>query len=361
MFMTYHKLTMCVSQGLAFATIHNAETGEWNLHWKYQPTLLYFRGEHIALGVLSLLVKLLYLLPFTVVMLFGDLLRMCIRSLWFSHFLDVFHGAYRYPFGFWFGLRLLLRGVLITLRTFMPLLSYSHFDFITTLAVGTLWFIQITIKPFRIRKHPIKVHCTGKYKFISRMWKSFLSLQPSHFDSLFIMNSLIISVAALHEAYHEAIPWLYTIIVNGSLAMAIAEFIAIMIYHWKMYFYIPKWLKKKIKRLLKWRRRSRTCGNVVPVDDTAVHAIPIMTLELPPHNDTSSDDGSDQVDSDDSSQVDSDDSNQVGIDESNQVDSDGSDQMDIDGNSDVTRTMTSDLFRDSNTMFRDSLTEHLLK
>ena len=350
MFMTYEKLTMCVSQGLAFATIHNAETGEWNLHWKYQPTLLYFRGEHIALGVLSLLVKLLYLLPFTVVMLFGDLLRMCIRSLWFSHFLDVFHGAYRYPFGFWFGLRLLLRGVLITLRAFMPLLSYSHFDFITTLAVGTLWFIQITIKPFRIRKHPIKVHCTGKYKFISRMWKSFLSLQPSHFDSLFIMNSLIISVAALHEAYHEAIPWLYTIIVNGSLALALAEFIAIMIYHWKLYFYIPKWLKKRMKKLLKWRRRSRTRGNVVPVDDTAVHAIPIMTLELPPHNDTSSDDDSNQVDSDDSSQVDSDDSNQV-----------DSDQTDIDGNSDVTRTMTSDLFHGSNTMFRDSLTEHLLK
>ena len=346
MFMTYHKLTMCVSQGLAFAIIQNAETGEWNLHWKYQPTLLYFRGEHIALGVLSLLVKMLYLLPFTAVMLFGDLLRTCIRSLWFSHFLDVFHGAYRYPFGFWFGLRLLLRGVLIILHEFMPLLSYSHFDFITTLAIGTLWFIQITIKPFRVRKHPIKVHCTGKYKFISRMWKSFLSLQPSHFDSLFIMNSLIISVAAIHAAYHEAIPWLYTIIVNGSLALAIAEFTAIMIYHWKLYFYIPKWLKKRAKKLLKWsrRRRSRTCGNAVPVDDTAVHAIPIMTLELPPHNDTSSDDGSDQVDSDDS----------------NQVDSDSSDQMDIDSDSDVTRTMNSDLFWGSNTM-QDSLTEHLLK
>ena len=121
-----------------------------------------------------------------------------------------------------------------------------------------------------------------------------------------------------------------------------------------------------MKKLLKCKRRSRTCGNLVPVDDTAVHAIPIMTLELPPHNDTNSDDGSDQVDSDDSSQVDRDDSNQGDSGDCNQVDSDDrnqvdSDQTDIDGNSDVTRTMTSNLFCGSNTMFRDSLTEHLLE
>ena len=314
MFMTYEKLTLCVIRGLTFSTFIDADTGESDKHWMFQPTLLYFRGNHLVLGILSTLVFLLYLIPFTVVMLFGDLLRMCIRSLWFSHFLDVFHGAYRYPFGFWFGLRLLLRAVLITLEATVPIVPYEHFAFITTLMVGSLWVLQIYLKPFRDRPCPDStsaVPSSRKTRFILRMWNCFLRLQPSHFDSLFLVNSIVICLTALHSVTNEKRPCLYAIIVNMSLVLAIVEFIAIMVYHWKKFVCIPRGLKKRIKRLLKWRRRSRTCGNVVPVDDTAVHAIPIMTLELPPHNDTSSDDGSDQVDSDDSNQVDSDGDHQV--------------------------------------------------
>ena len=314
MFMTYEKLTLCVIRGLTYSTFMDADTGESDKHWMFQPTLLYFRGNHLVLGILSTLVLLLYLIPFTVVMLFGDLLRMCIRSLWFSHFLDVFHGAYRYPFGFWFGLRLLLRGVLITLEATVPIVPYEHFAFVTTLMVGSLWVLQIYLKPFRDRPCPgstFAVPSSRKTRFILRMWNYFLRLQPSHFDSLFLVNSIVICLTALHSVTNEKRPCLYAIIVNVSLVLAIVEFIAIMVYHWKMFVCVPRGLKKRIKRLLKWRRRSRTCGNVVPVDDTAVHAIPIMTLELPPHNDTSSDDGSDQVDNDDSSQVDSDGDYQV--------------------------------------------------
>ena len=336
MFMTYEKLTLCAIRGLSFSTFVDAETGESDKRWVFQPTLLYFRGNHLVLGILSILVVLLYLIPFTAVMLFGDLLRMCIRSLWFSHFLDVFHGAYRYPFGFWFGLRLLLRGVLVILEATVPIVPYKQFAFVTTLMVGSLWVIQIYLKPFRDHLRPdstAAVTPSRKSRFILRIWSYFLHLQPSQFDSLFLMNSIVICLTALHSVTNKKPPHLYSVIVNVSLVLAIVEFVAILVYHWKMFVHIPEGLKKRVKKLLKWRRRSRTRGNAVPVDDTAVHAIPIMTLELPPHNDTSSDDGSDQVDSDDSNQVDSD--------GSNQVDSDGSDHQVYSGGEDVSSVMPS--------------------
>ena len=96
---------------------HMHDPFDMTLVWLYQPKLTYFKGKHLVLGLLAIAVTIFYLIPLTVVTLFGDLLRRnCIRSLWFSHFLDVFHGAYCWPLGFWLGLRLLMRVIFLVLQ-----------------------------------------------------------------------------------------------------------------------------------------------------------------------------------------------------------------------------------------------------
>ena len=112
MLLTYTDLASAVITALRFTKIYDVTSGNYRTVWLYQPELEYFNGKHIGLAVIALLVCLVYLIPFT--MLLGDWLRRHIRKLWFSHFMDVLHRAFRWPMGFFFGLRLLLRILLIT-------------------------------------------------------------------------------------------------------------------------------------------------------------------------------------------------------------------------------------------------------
>ena len=125
--LTYTSLTGAIITALRYTNVCSHDSSTPSARWLYQPTLLYFQGKHLALGLVAVIVSLLYLIPFTVVTLFGDLLRrMCIRSLWFSHFLDVFHGAYRWPLGFWFGLRLIIRVIFLYQLQLYKLGSLQH-------------------------------------------------------------------------------------------------------------------------------------------------------------------------------------------------------------------------------------------
>ena len=234
MLLTYTDLAGAVITGLRYTTIYNASSGERRVVWLYQPHLLYFRGPHLALGILSLAMALLYLIPFTFIMLFGDLLRRYIHKLWFSHFLDVLQGAFRWPFGFWAGLRLLLRMglIAISITATRPVFAIS-----TGLLFFALHLFQLCINPFRVVQYGDENYNAQviRNKPLLRLKLKLLSIKPPTFDGLFLLNVAATSAVVLFSTSggNDVIVKVLTSIL---LLLAILECAIILIWHTYKFF-----------------------------------------------------------------------------------------------------------------------------
>ena len=285
MLLTYSSLINAVIYGLQYTTIYNANTGTPQVVWLQQPELEYFRSRHIAVGVLCLLVLLFYLLPLTIVTLFGDLLRMCTRNLWFSHFLDVFHGAFRYPFGFWFGTRLLLRIIFITLSIALktPVVAYAIF-----LTTGAIILLQFLLEPFRtdnvIIYRPDPERKMTRRDFIkARVSKIF---RPKIIDSLFLFNIMFMATAVLGST--EINPAFTTVGVCLSISLALAQLVAVTVHHTYHYFPLPDSTPQRMEELRerfahfreRMRERRRAPRNQADTQDTAPVQIHYLSASM---------------------------------------------------------------------------------
>ena len=277
MLLTYSGLINAVIYGLQYTHIYNVDSGTHRVVWLHQPELEYFKGKHIAVGALCLVVTVLYLLPLTIVTLFGDLFRICSRNLWYSHFLDVFHGAFRYPFGFWFGTRLLFRIVFIALNiaTNTPVVAYTIF-----LTTGSILLLQLLMEPFRTDN--VTIYRPDPEKKITRrdLIKAKISnvFRPKVIDSLYFLNIMLIATAF---TVSMDISTTYTTVgVCLSISLALAQLIAVTVYHTYYYFPLPNnasWrmetLRKRLshfrKRMRVWRRTTRNqrepCSPIIPM------------------------------------------------------------------------------------------------
>ena len=245
MLLTYTDLAGAVITGLRYTSIYNAISGEEHVVWLYQPRLLYFRGQHLALGILSLAMALLYLIPFTFVMLFGDLLRRYIHKLWFSHFLDVLQGAFRWPLGFWAGLRLLLRMALIAISITS---TRAEFAICTALFFFALHLLQQCIKPFRVLQYGDEHYDQQsiRNKLHLQLKLKLLSIKPPTFDSLFLLNVVAVSAVVLFSTSggNEVI---VKVLISILLLLAILECAVILIWHTYKFFPVSDKVVDRLK------------------------------------------------------------------------------------------------------------------
>ena len=279
MCLAYSKLIISVTYGLAFVVIENVEKDEERkLTWMFDPKLEYFQGKHVALGCLSIAFIVFYLLPFTFILLFGDLLRRCTRSLWFMHFIDTFHGAFRYPYGFWFGVRMLLRAALAQVQWTT---DFPKFAFVIALSVLLLWFLQTILKPFKEEENVAVEHsnccsCGGRFNLLWRLWHKLLNLQPEMFDSLFLVNSIVLAICGTisEEARIPSIT-VHTV-VNATIIVALLEIAVIWIIHAYRFFPVPKFVKRWFVK--KFRHREDTMTNDLSPDEIIERDIPCTEL-----------------------------------------------------------------------------------
>ena len=318
MIMTFVRLAEAVFLALQYNNIYDAITGEKHTVFLFDNTLSYFGGKHLVLGLTAIIFTIIYLIPLMTVTLFGDLLRRCSRSIWLSHFIDVFHGSYRYPFGFWTGVRLLARLVLmvvsLSIETHSPGRALGLFVVILCLCLFQLYF-----KPFRTLEDHL---ATSQYSPSScrlfsghsRLETLLTKLQPATLDFLYLLNAVVTSATIMFNSASGVNPTALTIVANLSLSVALIQFLAIMCYHTYRFLPLPKpvrmCLKACYKCFSKGRRKndqqsSEACGLAPTFDDTAAHAEPIMSIKL--HQPVSGGHGN-GYDSDESSSVSSDDS-----------------------------------------------------
>ena len=254
--------------------------------WLHQPELEYFKGKHIAVGVLCLAVTVFYLLPLTIVTLFGDLFRICSRNLWYSHFLDVFHGAFRYPFGFWFGTRLLFRIVFIIFN--IAINNTSVVAYTIFLTTASIILLQLLIEPFRTDN--VIIYRPDPERKITRRdlmkVKKSKIFRPKVIDSLFLFNIMLIATAV---AVSVNISSTYTTVgVCLSISLALAQFIAVTVHHTYHYFPLPDSTPQRVEELKerfidfreRMRGRQRTRWNGADTPDPASVQIHYLSASM---------------------------------------------------------------------------------
>ena len=246
MVLTYTSLVNAVIAPLRYTTLYNVDTAQVETVWLYQPSLPLFGGQHLVIGILSIAVTVLYLIPFTLTMLFGDLMKRYFHKLWFSHFVDVLHGGFRWPLGFWIGLRLLVRVILVVTHIFTSADVAAYCTLVTT---GTLLAVQLLVKPFRDPDQfrntiDLRVPLTFGSK-CKRQVKTFLnSYHTPLFDLLYFLNILAamasIIFGSIPRTDHEIQKQLSTAAINILIILALAQFAVILVYHVYNFFPVPE-------------------------------------------------------------------------------------------------------------------------
>ena len=240
--LTYTSLTGAIITALRYTNVYTHDSPYPSPRWLYQPTLHYFEGKHLSLGLTALVASSIYLIPITIVILLGDLFRrMCIRSLWFSHFLDVFHGAYRWPLGFWLGFRLLIRVAFLMLQIALPMQAFALLVFIVILSY---FFVEIhAVKPFRkmliIGHWPHAASAKGFRKTYRNTVIWFTKIENN--ETLYLLNLTVISVFVSLNS----MPALSKAASILSISVAIIQLGIITVYHGYMYFPIPNCIKER--------------------------------------------------------------------------------------------------------------------
>ena len=250
--LSYTQLAESVIRSLFYVKLFstNGTTTTSRLVWKFDGSLEYFDSpKHIILACLALLVLTCFLLPVTVIAIFGDLFRRFSRGPWYMNFLDTFHGAFRFRFGFWIGFRILLRTLFMILKIFLPV---DKLFLVTAYTIMTLLFLQILIRPFR----GIRVdECVSK-RIKEKHFPEPLQRELVHsIDHSFLVNLIAVFVYLPHDVKNMPI------VLIVSRVIAYTEFACILVYHMLEYspvgpFVSDTWFKLRL-RYGRWRENRR--------------------------------------------------------------------------------------------------------
>ena len=283
MIVTYYFIIGNVCDSLRSTTIYTLSQNESiteTKHWLYQPALKYFEMKHLGLVMFALLLTLLYALPLTVTVLFGDILkRKLIRFIWFSHFIDAFYAPYRWPFGCWLGVRLLLRVILVIPR---GMLSEHRYALFVAFVMIIFLAVQTYIKPFHSGRshHDESKDYDGHHK---SLWRKRMNkiikwcTNPLFLDGLLQLNAILVSIAISSRLPQH----LNTVACVLSTTFAGIHITSIFAYHGYMFFPIPKCIKRKWKsfkqKLPKLKaQKGNDCSNEID----SVENIPFRYLDF---------------------------------------------------------------------------------
>ena len=241
----YIYITFNVITSLQYATLYSTD-GSTTVVWLFDGSLTYFQSpQHIILGCIAIIMFLLFILPAALTATFGDLLRRFIKGPWYINFLDTFHGAFRFRFGFWLGIQLLILTLMMILK--VALQSQDQMVNLITVCMSTAILIfQIIVKPYigiRI-KECVTESIKEKYfsDRIQRNIANFLN-DSYHFNIIVFFASRIYSRDSISKP-----------LLISSIIVAYTEFILILIYHLLEYTPFGKFLIKQTERWYnKWK------------------------------------------------------------------------------------------------------------
>ena len=226
-FLSYTMLSDSVLKSLAFVRLCSTDGGCPPV-WLLDGSLKYFRStKHLILACIALTVLFVLLIPITLIGLIGDLFRRCIRSRWYMNFLDTFHSSYRFRWGFWTGVRLVMRVILLLLKV----IANPEVVWLVTACFSlSLAAVQSVLKPFRHLRFD---------RFTHRLVDEWCSSEENgrtvanYLDISFLVNltGLFLCISYLPDSTD--------VFVSLSLSVALMELLLILAYH--LVEYSPLW------------------------------------------------------------------------------------------------------------------------
>ena len=226
-FLSYTMLSDSVLKSLLFASLCNTDGGCHSV-WLLDGSLKYFRStKHLILACIALTVLFVLLIPITLIAVIGDLFRRCISNRWYMNFLDTFHSSYHFRWGFWMGVRLMLRVVLLLLKvTVKPEVVWL----ITACFSLSLAAAESVLKPFRHLRFDRFTH-----RLVER-WCS--SDENGRTVANYLDISFLVNLTALFLCI-SYLPDSAEVFISLSLCVALLELLLILSYH--LVEYSPLW------------------------------------------------------------------------------------------------------------------------
>ena len=226
-FLSYTMLSDSVLKSLLFASLCNTDGGCHPV-WLLDGSLKYFSStKHLILACIALTVLFVLLIPITLIAVIGDLFRRCISNRWYMNFLDTFHSSYRFRWGFWMGVRLMLRVVLLLLKvTVKPEVVWL----VTACFSLSLAAAESVLKPFRHLRFDRFTH-----RLVER-WCS--SDENGRTVANYLDISFLVNLTALFLCI-SYLPDSAEVFISLSLCVALLELLLILSYH--LVEYSPLW------------------------------------------------------------------------------------------------------------------------
>ena len=237
--LSYNKILQTIITVFSPTELHY--TNNSKLVWLYDGNITFLEEEHIPLFVTSLLVLLVLILPYTLLLLFGQCLQANSNLFIFSwvnrpafkYFLDNSHAPYQDKHRYWTGLMLMARVVLLAAFA-VNVANEPGLDLltITTVIVCLMSLVGVFASP-------------GIYK---SQWIAML-------DALFMLNLVMLCAATY---YCQLSGGKQEVVGYTSLGVAFLTFVGILIYHLHMQVKDTAFGKKLSK---KWRNICNTQYN----------------------------------------------------------------------------------------------------
>ena len=248
------KVTTSVvnSLSLSVVTVLRDSSIESSYVWLFNGELKYFEGKHIIIGVIAVVFALLFLIPVTLVLTFGDLLRRCISNAWFVNFLDVIYGPFKKRLGWWVGMRLLIRIVCVIMQIY---LDDNEILIALTIIMLTIFCIQIYFKPFR----ELQIQNLWKHERLSHICSvQTRGLLINLLDISFTVNLVIISGVSLYaEVTEQGSHVMKPLVAHLCISIALVEFLCIVVFHVCEYSPCPLPISTCVKAMVPVYRRIK--------------------------------------------------------------------------------------------------------
>ena len=117
--------------------------------WYYDGMQGYFQGEHLKIGIIAVAIFLGFIIPYQSLILFS---QWCLKFRFLAYYLPIVDAnvaPFKDKYRFWFGMRLIITGLLIIesafLSTYYPLLVFL----VNTIVLTCLLVIQTFLQPYK--------------------------------------------------------------------------------------------------------------------------------------------------------------------------------------------------------------------
>ena len=185
--------------------------------WLYDANITFFEGKHIPICLVALLLFIFFLLPYTLLLVFGQFIQAksnlkifsWVNKPMFKYFLDNYHAPYQNRHRYWTGLMLLVR--IVILIVFVSDVSNDPLQYLLAI---------ITVVIF-VGSRGWTLGTLGIYK---NHWIDLLNVS-------FVLNLVILSTVILFCESEQVQKENQIIIGYVSLGVAFVTFLGIIIYH----------------------------------------------------------------------------------------------------------------------------------